>query len=182
MLNKFISVIKPFLLVLVALILGTVVLEAQPLNKMSAVLISAVYPDGYQTGGRDEAFQLMNVGSQAIDITGWSITNNKKTKVTFPTATLASGEKIWCGRTAAAFEEEFGFPPDFEYSEDSNTAVSNMTGTPLNLIQKGGELLLLNADGLLVDAMVYGNGNVAQARSEERRVGKECRSRWSPYH
>src|SRR5574337_1806392 len=23
---------------------------------------------------------------------------------------------------------------------------------------------------------------VAQSRSEERRVGKECRSRWSPYH
>ena len=22
----------------------------------------------------------------------------------------------------------------------------------------------------------------AQVRSEERRVGKECRSRWSPYH
>ena len=24
--------------------------------------------------------------------------------------------------------------------------------------------------------------NVIQMRSEERRVGKECRSRWSPYH
>ena len=24
--------------------------------------------------------------------------------------------------------------------------------------------------------------NVIYARSEERRVGKECRSRWSPYH
>src|SRR2546430_3184297 len=24
--------------------------------------------------------------------------------------------------------------------------------------------------------------NVKQLRSEERRVGKECRSRWSPYH
>ena len=23
---------------------------------------------------------------------------------------------------------------------------------------------------------------VVKARSEERRVGKECRSRWSPYH
>ena len=23
---------------------------------------------------------------------------------------------------------------------------------------------------------------VGEARSEERRVGKECRSRWSPYH
>ena len=24
--------------------------------------------------------------------------------------------------------------------------------------------------------------NYAKTRSEERRVGKECRSRWSPYH
>src|SRR5260221_6233823 len=33
----------------------------------------------------------------------------------------------------------------------------------------------------------YGNANlpfneITQNRSEERRVGKECRSRWSPYH
>ena len=29
-----------------------------------------------------------------------------------------------------------------------------------------------------------GGGGIVQAvmRSEERRVGKECRSRWSPYH
>ena len=32
---------------------------------------------------------------------------------------------------------------------------------------------LVNRDG--VKAMFY-------RRSEERRVGKECRSRWSPYH
>ena len=25
-------------------------------------------------------------------------------------------------------------------------------------------------------------GSDAELRSEERRVGKECRSRWSPYH
>ena len=25
-------------------------------------------------------------------------------------------------------------------------------------------------------------GNITFTRSEERRVGKECRSRWSPYH
>ena len=24
--------------------------------------------------------------------------------------------------------------------------------------------------------------NLVKRRSEERRVGKECRSRWSPYH
>src|SRR3712207_9451337 len=27
-----------------------------------------------------------------------------------------------------------------------------------------------------------GHDNLIQGRSEERRVGKECRSRWSPYH
>ena len=27
-----------------------------------------------------------------------------------------------------------------------------------------------------------GHSGAAKLRSEERRVGKECRSRWSPYH
>ena len=30
--------------------------------------------------------------------------------------------------------------------------------------------------------VVYGSNLWLWARSEERRVGKECRSRWSPYH
>jgi len=157
------SFLSKFLIVgLVVLLTPMAVLEAQPLNKTPAVLISAVYPDGYQTGGRDEAFQLMNVGSQEIDITGWSVANNKKTTITFPKTILASGERIWCSRNAVAFEEEFGVPPDFEYGEDSNTKVPNMTGAPLNLIKKGGELVLINAEGNLVDAMVYKAGNVAQ--------------------
>src|SRR5471030_3510670 len=29
---------------------------------------------------------------------------------------------------------------------------------------------------------MLGGGALNYARSEERRVGKECRSRWSPYH
>ena len=28
----------------------------------------------------------------------------------------------------------------------------------------------------------YPGGTEVEVRSEERRVGKECRSRWSPYH
>ena len=28
----------------------------------------------------------------------------------------------------------------------------------------------------------YRNNSTTVLRSEERRVGKECRSRWSPYH
>src|SRR3989441_10859741 len=35
-----------------------------------------------------------------------------------------------------------------------------------------------------LDALIHEAGGSAfvYARSEERRVGKECRSRWSPYH
>ena len=34
-----------------------------------------------------------------------------------------------------------------------------------------------------VPALKYGNAiTEIDGRSEERRVGKECRSRWSPYH
>ena len=34
-------------------------------------------------------------------------------------------------------------------------------------------------NGVLLDAQ---NALSSSSRSEERRVGKECRSRWSPYH
>ena len=33
-----------------------------------------------------------------------------------------------------------------------------------------------------VDLAVHERLTVRKNRSEERRVGKECRSRWSPYH
>src|ERR1051326_9556127 len=39
----------------------------------------------------------------------------------------------------------------------------------------------VEADLLTVDGGVPGGEGVGD-RSEERRVGKECRSRWSPYH
>ena len=41
----------------------------------------------------------------------------------------------------------------------------------------------IGKEGVL--AMICDSTNVfsiGRARSEERRVGKECRSRWSPYH
>src|SRR5256885_15474140 len=47
-----------------------------------------------------------------------------------------------------------------------------------NLFWEHGHRMVATAVGLLTIALaVY-----LQLRSEERRVGKECRSRWSPYH
>ena len=34
----------------------------------------------------------------------------------------------------------------------------------------------------VIISMCIGDGSFYPVRSEERRVGKECRSRWSPYH
>ena len=44
--------------------------------------------------------------------------------------------------------------------------------------------ILQDADGLqlAIDEMQHFVEEVDCDRSEERRVGKECRSRWSPYH
>ena len=39
--------------------------------------------------------------------------------------------------------------------------------------------IAMSSDGTKLAAGVYGDSIY---RSEERRVGKECRSRWSPYH
>ena len=50
--------------------------------------------------------------------------------------------------------------------------------------QLGGseELLDRGGDGPDIDQGVGGDGLHVRAEIEERRVGKECRSRWSPYH
>src|ERR1051326_1352251 len=42
--------------------------------------------------------------------------------------------------------------------------------------------LLTSREGKQELAALLENLTVNETRSEERRVGKECRSRWSPYH
>src|SRR2546427_11119778 len=51
--------------------------------------------------------------------------------------------------------------------------------------QQGGDevqILGLEADEIAVEGRCNEEAVDDGARSEERRVGKECRSRWSPYH
>ena len=51
----------------------------------------------------------------------------------------------------------------------------------LMTIYAGGHILLEDCPGVGKTTLVLAFAN-ALGRSEERRVGKECRSRWSPYH
>ena len=58
----------------------------------------------------------------------------------------------------------------------------------LSVIQEEGYTPNLLAQGLgqgtmhVIGIMVPEISDLFMSRSEERRVGKECRSRWSPYH
>ena len=43
----------------------------------------------------------------------------------------------------------------------------------------------MNEEAISINDVVEhddGSSTITMDRSEERRVGKECRSRWSPYH
>ena len=59
----------------------------------------------------------------------------------------------------------------------------NLSSTPvferLRRLENGGYIKKYIA---VLDAEKLNLGFVVFCRSEERRVGKECRSRWSPYH
>ena len=51
--------------------------------------------------------------------------------------------------------------------------------------QSGAKVVIWDKDQELIDSLdLPENVSAVQTdvRSEERRVGKECRSRWSPYH
>src|SRR5471030_804775 len=60
---------------------------------------------------------------------------------------------------------------------------SDFGGLEMTAVKAEGGWKLNGAKAWITNAAVAGLSIAyAQARSEERRVGKECRSRWSPYH
>ena len=67
-----------------------------------------------------------------------------------------------------------------DWSSDvcSSDLCSNLFhGTSWNMVLQTVANQFLN-----MEPLEHGVANSCKSRSEERRVGKECRSRWSPYH
>ena len=62
-----------------------------------------------------------------------------------------------------------------EVEKDSAFFGLAVNGTPADCVKLAINCLLEKAPDIIVSGINAG-------RSEERRVGKECRSRWSPYH
>ena len=68
---------------------------------------------------------------------------------------------------------------DTLYMTLTSTLIGYVIGLPMGIL-----LTVTDKDGIHPNAAVYKVLDVIAnlIRSEERRVGKECRSRWSPYH
>ena len=61
---------------------------------------------------------------------------------------------------------------DAPVADDDSATTDEDTAVTIDVLDNDDDV---DGDPLAVDS-------VTQGRSEERRVGKECRSRWSPYH
>ena len=69
--------------------------------------------------------------------------------------------------------------PDDAPAPDPNSEISIVHF----YINEDGETIVYDPETEVIPySTAYGDAGTAAIRSEERRVGKECRSRWSPYH
>ena len=78
-----------------------------------------------------------------------------------------------------AFEDFFDAADSISYPRLINEL---RRGFPTVAIQSEFSAPLRYGDVAAVSLSVKKIGRSSTSRSEERRVGKECRSRWSPYH
>lgn len=122
-----------------------------------AILITALYYDGYADNDADEAFQLTNVSSTTVSLQGWTVRDNSGA-VVFPEGSLGPGDSIWITRSRADFLASFGFPPDW-VMDPTDPLIPALGGAPLRFANSGDQITLWDSAGQLVDAMVYKAGD-----------------------
>ena len=141
----------------------------------------------FQTGSLNEVKEtLVNLGSKSFELKSAKILDIQEVgdgeRVCVDTASmLHKGEGMLIGSRAnfmflvhnESVGSSFTSPRPFRVNAGAvhcYTLSPDGTTKYLSELETGSEVLILNSKGK------------ARRRSEERRVGKECRSRWSPYH
>ena len=74
------------------------------------------------------------------------------------------------------------FAGKVELGQGAMTVLAQILAEELDVAYASVDMVLGDTDLCPYDMGTFGSMNVRYFRSEERRVGKECRSRWSPYH
>ena len=122
----------------------------------------------------EEAWTAVSGGARQVVVVGGEPGAGKSRLVAEVATTLhVHGASVLLGGCT----EELAAPyqPFVEPLELLLAAVTD-DASPLALPEAESEVMVDRLTALL------GHGGGRRGRSEERRVGKECRSRWSPYH
>src|SRR3712207_1530920 len=92
------------------------------------------------------------------------------------------------GKLFIEAQRKEGYDDSFSVAITAVSAVLAVVIPPSILMIVWGGVLTVSVGGLFLAGVIPGlllglvQMGTVHARSEERRVGKECRSRWSPYH
>ena len=126
------------------------------------------------------AFKILGIGALATTLSfAWTPTGSMHTARASHTATaLTNGLVLVTGGTGDA-----NIPLATSELYNSASGTWNSTGD-LNTARVSASAVLLSNGNVLVMGGCIGSdclGSTTRS-AEERRVGKECRSRWSPYH
>ncbi|MFW6068398.1 MAG: lamin tail domain-containing protein, partial [Chloroflexota bacterium] len=127
----------------------------------------------YDPSGSDEAefIEIANPTPEPIDLSGWSISDAvspddfEDTRRFPPGTVIGARAALVIALSGVAFEEHFGFEPDFEILDSSNSVADmqddGQWGDPAAILQlgnEGDEVLLRSPDGRVVDVVTYGAG------------------------
>ena len=113
-----------------------------PLTPPGSILISALHFDAYGSGQGDEGFRLTNVSTQPITLSNWSAVKSPSPGEISLTLTLQPDQSIWIAKTAITFTQQFGFKPDYKYTDDKDTSVPTLTVKSVPAFGDGGKLVL----------------------------------------
>ena len=114
-------------------------------------IVEAVLYDGLQPSDYDEGVLLLNGCDTEVDLTGWALCKWSLSDwrcADLPAVKLGPRQRLWLARSGTYFARSFGFPPDHVLS-----------GWP-RFTNTGDEVVLLDAEGTVRDALVYEDGLV----------------------
>ncbi|MFX0091700.1 MAG: lamin tail domain-containing protein [Candidatus Hodarchaeota archaeon] len=118
--------------------------SATTFEETSTILISEVYYDAVGTDSKNEWIELYNPGSTAVDISGWTLSDNKDTWTVPDGTVIQPGDYLIIARSSSGFNDLYGFNPD-------------ISGLSLALGNRGDSLTLKDSSGVEVDFVAWEN-------------------------
>jgi hypothetical protein len=144
----------------------------EPTSILPELLISEVLYDPSGVEPQAEWIEIYNPGEITVELNGYKLGDEESKggaegMYQFPQETsLRSGEVLVVANSASEFISRYGFRPDFELIE-SDPDIPNLSSYtawatgPVNLGNLNDEMLLLNANDQVVDALSWGTSTWA---------------------